>query len=177
MSASKLVLPALTYKESFIAALKEFRAEDRYLYNDIAILNTEFESFVEALRSDEGYPYRAYQEWVEPVPETVLWLVKDEEYIGTVDIRHRLNWHLEKWGGHIHFVIRPSMRNKGFGKKALIKAIPIANHLGLEQALLTVAPDNKIAIHIIESCGGVFDDEVSSTDQFPARKRYWLDCT
>lgn len=177
MSASKLVRPDAAYKDSFLAALAEYHEEGRYLYNDTARLYGDFDSFVKALKAERGYPHQPYQDWVEPVPETVAWLVKDDEYLGTVDIRHRLNWHLEKWGGHIHFIIRPSMRGKGFGKKLLMKAIPIANYLGIEKALLTVAPDNARAIRVIESCGGEGGEELPETEQFPARKIYWLDCT
>lgn len=177
MTASKLVRPSVEYQDSFLEALREYHAEGRYLYNDINRLRTDFGEFITALRAEKGYPHQPFQEWVEPVPETVTWLVKDGEYIGTADIRHRLNWHLEKWGGHIHFIIRPSMRGMGFGRKILLKAMPIANYLGIEQALLTVAPDNIPAIRVIESCGGKFADELPATNQFPARRRYWLDCT
>lgn len=177
MTASKLIRPSADYKDSFLEALHEYHAEGRYKHIDISRLQNEFDSFVKELRTEKGYPHQPYQEWVEPVPETVTWLVKDGHYLGTVDIRHRLNWHLEKWGGHIHFIIRPSMRGKGFGRKMLLKAMPIANYLGIEKALLTVDPENKAAIRVIESCGGVCEDELPETDQFPARLRYWLDCT
>lgn len=177
MSASKLVRPDTEYKESFLGALREYHSEGRYLYNELHRLDNDFEGFIKALKAERGYPHQPYQEWVEPVPETVLWLVKDGEYIGTADIRHRLNWHLEKWGGNIHFAIRPTMRGKGFGKKLLTKAKPFANYLGLEKALITVGADNIAAIRVIELSGGVFDAETQETDQFPARLRYWIDCT
>jgi len=177
MSASKLVRPSAEYKESYLEALEEYHAEGRYLYQEIARLNGDFDSFLEQMRSEKGYPHQPYQDWVEPVPETIVWLVKDNKYIGTVDIRHRLNWHLEKWGGHIHFNIRPSMRGKGFGTKILMKAIPIVNYIGIDKALITINPDDKAAIRIVESVGAEFEDETCATDKFPAMRRYWLDCT
>lgn len=177
MSASKLIRPSIDYKDNYLEALEEYHAEDRYLYQSITDLNADFESFVKELSAEKGYPHQPYQDWVEPVPETVVWMVKDEQYLGTVDIRHRLNWHLEKWGGHVHFVIRPSMRGKGFGAKMLRKAMPIINYIGIDDALLTVAPDNQWAIDIIESCGGRFEDETVATDKFPAMRRYWLNCS
>jgi predicted acetyltransferase len=177
MTAAKLVRPSVEYKESFLEALKEFQLEDKYTYLTPSELSDNFEEFVNILCTERGYPHQPYQDWVEPVPETVLWLVKDNEYMGTVDIRHRLNWHLEKWGGHIHFIIRPSKRGKGFGKKLLLKAIPFANYLGIENALLTIDPHNEVAIKVVESCGAVFKDETKATNEFPTRKRYWLDCT
>ena len=177
MSASKLVRPDIAYKDSYLEALTEYHAEDKFLFNKHHVLKADFEGFVKALKSERGYPHQPFQDWVEPVPETVAWLVKDDDYMGSVYIRHRLNWHLEKWGGHIHFIVRPSMRGKGFGKKILLKAIPIANYLGIEKALITVAPDNGAAIRIITACGAKFEDDLPETEQFPARKTYWLDCT
>ncbi|MCB9989423.1 MAG: GNAT family N-acetyltransferase [Rhodospirillales bacterium] len=177
MSASKLIRPSVDYKDSYLKALAEYHEQGRVLYLDATVLKGDFQAFVDNLNAERGIPHRKYQDWVEPVPETILWLVKDGEYLGTVFIRHRLNWHLEKWGGHINFVIRPSMRGKGFGKKLLLKAIPFANYLGIEKALLTVDPYDKAAIRVVESCGGVYEDDLPETDQFPARKRYWLDCT
>ena len=177
MSASKLVRPDTEYQDSFIEALREYHAEGRYLYNDIPKLRADFSGFVGALKAERGSPHQPFQEWVDPVPETVAWLVKDGNYIGSVEIRHRLNWHLEKWGGHLHFIVRPTMRGKGYGTKILTKAMPIANYLGIEKALITLGPYNDAAIKIVEYCGGKFQDETSETDQFPARRRYWLDCT
>lgn len=177
MSASKLVRPSAEYKESFLEALSEYHREGRRLYNDIPRIREDFDQFIKDLRAERGCPHQPFQEWVAPVPETITWLVKDGEYLGTCEIRHRLNWHLEKWGGHIHFIIRPSKRGMGFGKKMLMKAMPIANYLGIEKALLTICPDNAAAIRVAEACGAKFSDELPETDQFPARRRYWLDCT
>jgi predicted acetyltransferase len=177
MSASKLVRPAIEFKESYLDALKEYHAEGRHLHQDIDTLTHDFEGFIKELRTEKGYPHQPYQDWVEPVPETVVWLVKDDQYIGTVDIRHRLNWHLEKWGGHVHFNIRPSMRGMGFGTKILKKAMPIINYMGIDKALITLNPADKAAIAIVEKCGGEFEDETPATDKFPAMRRYWLDCT
>lgn len=177
MSASKLIRPSVDYKDEYLAALEEYHAEGRYTYQDINLLSTDFETFIKELSTEKGYPHQPYQDWVEPVPETVVWLVKDDTYIGTVDIRHRLNWHLEKWGGHVHFSIRPSMRGMGYGLKILKKAMPIINYLGIDKALITVNPEDEVAIRIVESCGAEFEEETLATDKFPAMRRYWLDCT
>lgn len=177
MSASKLAKPDITYQDSFLEALEEFQDEGRYHFISRNELKTDFKKFVGELNARRRHLHRPFDTWVEPVPETILWLVKGHRYIGTVNIRHRLNWHLEKWGGSANFIIRPSMRGKGFGKKALQKAMPVIGHLGIDNALLTVRPDNYAAIRIIEFCGGRFEDETPKTDKFPARKRYWLDCT
>lgn len=177
MSAAKLVKPSVDYKDSFLKALDEYHREGAMLYLDKNKLATKFEDFIKSLTTERGIPHQPYQDWVEPVPETVLWLVKDGEYMGSVSIRHRLNWHLERWGGHINLILRPSLRGKGFGKKMLLKTIPFANYLGIEKALVTIDPKNRAAIHIAESCGAEFIDETTPTEEFPVRRRYWLNCT
>jgi len=176
MSASKLVKPSIEHKDSYLEALREFQAEGRYKFLDINEVEQNFEDFIKTLNEGKKHLHKPYPEWVEPVPETVLWLIKDGGFIGTFNIRHRLNWHLEKWGGHINFIIRPSMRGKGFGKKILQKGMPFVYYLGIEKALITADPDDPAGIKIIEHCGGVFDDETTQTDKFPARRRYWLSC-
>ncbi|MCD8497132.1 MAG: GNAT family N-acetyltransferase [Alphaproteobacteria bacterium] len=96
MSASKLVKPSMEYKESFLEALKEFHAEGRYKFIDATEVSGDFEGFVKRLNDGRRNLHKPFADWIEPVPETVLWFVKDDQYIGTFNIRHRLNWHLEK---------------------------------------------------------------------------------
>lgn len=177
MSAAKLEKPALEHKESCIEALKEFHEEDRYKFVKVSDLENNFEGFLDKLNSTKKEIHRPYSDWVEYVPETVLWLVKEREYIGSLNIRQRLNWHLEKSGGHVYFVIRPSMRGKGFGKKILQKAIPYISYNGIDKALITVDPQDKAANRIVQFCGAQLEDTLSATDRFPERHRYWLDCT
>ncbi|MCD8562888.1 MAG: GNAT family N-acetyltransferase [Alphaproteobacteria bacterium] len=176
MSASKLVKPSAEYKDSFIEALKEYQAEGTYTFLNIEDLRTNFDDFIKKVNDGRRNLHRPFADWVEPVPETVLWFVKDNEYIGTFNIRHRLNWHLEKWGGHINFIIRPSMRGKGYGRKLLQKGMPFICYLGIDRALITLDPENKSAIKIVEHCGGVLDDKTPETERFPSRLRYWLQC-
>jgi predicted acetyltransferase len=177
MTASKLIKPSTDYQESFLEALQAYKEEGYCQHLSVREIRDNFSGFVENLASDRANHYRKFDDWVEVVPETVLWLVKDQNYLGNIVIRHRLNWHLEKWGGHIAFIIRPDKRGMGYGRKILLKAIPYANALGIDRALLTVAPDNKTAVHIIKKSGAVFEDETPGTERFPARYRFWLNCS
>jgi predicted acetyltransferase len=177
MSASKLVKPSVEYKDSFLEAMREFQAEGRYAFLDLDDIEKNFENFVKDITTGKRHLHKPYEDWVEPVPETILWLVKGDKDIGTLNIRHRLNWHLEKWGGHMNFLIRPSMRSKGFGRKILQKGMPIASYLGIEKALITVSPENGSAARVLEFCGAQMQDITPETGQFPSRKRYWLDCS
>lgn len=177
MSASKLAKPDLIYKESFLEAMREYQDEGRYGFLNLSQIESDFEGFIKEINNKDRHLHKPFEDWVEPVPETIVWLVKEHKYIGSINIRHRLNWHLEKWGGHTNFIIRPSMRGKGFGKKILQKAMPYMAHLGIERALITPKPDNAAGIRVIEFCGAELQDKTDATDKFPARMRYWLDCT
>ena len=177
MSAAKLEKPSIEFKESYIEAVQEFHEEDRYTFLRVEALEENFEDFVEKVNAGKKELHRPYPNWVETVPETVLWLAKEHNFIGTLSIRHRLNWHLEKSGGHVNFIIRPSMRGKGFGKKLLQKAIPYIAYYGVDRALLTVDPKDEAANRIVQFCGAQLEDTLPATDKFPERHRYWLDCT
>lgn len=177
MTAAKLEKPSVDYKDSYLEALREFQDEGRYCFLNINNVKDNFEDFIHKVNDGKKSLHKPYADWVEPVPETVLWLMKDNTFIGTLNIRHRLNWHLEKWGGHLNFVIRPSMRDKGFGKKMLQKAVPYITFLGIERALLTVDPADAAANKIVQFVGAKLQDTLPQTDKFPARNRYWLDCT
>lgn len=177
MTAAKLEKPSIEHKQSYLKALREFHDEGRYTFLDVEDVSENFAEFIEKVNNGKRHLHKPYADWIEPVPETVLWLIKDHEFIGTLNIRHRLNWHLEKWGGHIGFIVRPSMRGKGYGKKLLQKAIPYIAHMGIERALLTIDPDDKGANKIVQFVGGKMQDTLPATDKFPSRNRYWLDCT
>jgi predicted acetyltransferase len=177
MTAAKLEKPSIEHKQSYLKALREFHDEGRYTFLDVEDVSESFAEFIEKVNNGKRHLHKPYSDWIEPVPETVLWLIKDHEFIGTLNIRHRLNWHLEKWGGHIGFIVRPSMRGKGYGKKLLQKAIPYIAHMGIERALLTIDPDDKAANKIVQFVGGKMQDTLPATDKFPSRNRYWLDCT
>lgn len=174
----ELVLPSVDYKASYIAAVKETQADsdttDRtrgYQKFSVADLKKDFEAYVQRKRDEsegrnlpEGY-----------VPHTEYWLVDGGAYIGGVNIRHRLNEHLEKFGGHIGYDIRPSKRNKGYGTKILELALKKARELGITRALVTCNADNTASRKIIEKNGGVYEntlrDEAAGVDKL----RFWID--
>ena len=81
MSASKLVKPSIEYKKSYLEALGEYHTEGRYKFLDIEDLKENFEEFIKDLNEGNRHIHKPYADWVEPVPETALWLVKDEKYM------------------------------------------------------------------------------------------------
>jgi len=106
-----LVIPSEQYKESFLEAIAEFHAEGRYEHLDIQMLTQVFQVYVQDLLSrTKRNPNRP-----ELVPESIFWLIDDDEYIGRVSIRHELTESLLRAGGNIGYDIRPSKRMRGYG--------------------------------------------------------------
>lgn len=171
----KLVFPSSEYKDSFIQALKEYQATDAADRKDIYELNSEdlekdFTLYVSKLLSEsegknlpDGY-----------VPQTTYWLIDNDEFIGRVSIRHTLTELLLREGGHIGYDIRPSKRNKGYGKKILQLSLPKAKELGIHKALVTCDENNIGSKKIIEANGGVFENVIEIGKGRPRKLRYWI---
>lgn len=167
----RLVAPAARCEVSFLAALREFQAEGRLLELDPARLAADFAGFVRALqrRTDPAHlaPGR--------VPETVLWLVEGDEFLGRVAIRHALTAQLRRVGGHIGYEIRPSRRRQGHGRRVLALALPRAAALGLDRVLVTCDADNIGSKKIIEANGGQLEDAIAVPGERVMKLRYWID--
>lgn len=172
----ELVEPTTSVHLSFIAAMEEFRAEGRAggdsmigrelseyggRWEDPAV----FAEYVALLRA------QVHEDAPRPegfVPCTTLWLVDGSEYLGRIAIRHRLTPALREIGGHIGYDVRRSARRRGHASAMLRTALPIANGLGIDPALVTCDEDNTASRRIIEKHGGVL------ADRRGPRLRYWI---
>ncbi|MFZ5351172.1 MAG: GNAT family N-acetyltransferase [Bacillota bacterium] len=160
--------PREYYKYSYLEALKEYQAEGLYLKYDIDELRNDFAAFIVELREREDSKYTGR------VPETILWLIDEGEYIGRISIRHSLNERLLKYGGNIGYDIRPSKRQAGYGCSILRLGLMKARILGLSQILLTCSSDNLASKKIIEKNGGVFESCIWSEEDNTSILRYWF---
>jgi predicted acetyltransferase len=173
----ELVLPSVQYKISFIEAVKEAKANTEFprhhgWYHELSIadLEKDFALYVEKKKSQaegknlpEGY-----------VPQSVYWLVDNNEYIGSVRIRHNLNAHLKQIGGHIGYNIRPSKRRQGYGRKILELALLKTRDLGVDHVLLTCDATNHASRKIIERNGGVLENRVPNPETGIDKLRFWI---
>jgi predicted acetyltransferase len=165
----KLIRPSYDRRESFLAALSEYRAEGRYLELDPAELAADFSGFVARLRS---HALRAAPGRIE---ETIFWLVEGPEFLGRISVRHRLDAELLLTGGHIGYDIRPSKRRRGYGTEILRLALPEARRLGLARVLVTCDEDNEGSRRIIEKNGGALEDIVAVPGRPQRKRRYWIE--
>lgn len=167
----RLLLPHVRYKKTYLSGLREFHSEG-FLTNkiDYGEAANDFGAFarkIKGKRTGKNMP-KGY------VPESEFWLIDDNEYIGTVKIRHRLNETLRMVGGHIGYYIRPTKRQRGYGKKILKLALPKAARLGIGKALVTCDDTNVGSRKVIEANGGVLENIVPDKRNNTRKMRFWI---
>lgn len=109
------------------------------------------------------------------VPATYWWIASDDEILGAITLRHRLNRKLLEAAGNIGYGIRPSARGRGIATWALREVLREARATGLDRVLLTCDDANPASAAVIERCGGVLED-VRDTWMGHTR-RYWITLT
>jgi predicted acetyltransferase len=164
----QLVKPSMKYKESFLEAAKEFSTDPGtgFTFNGP---EGSFEEFLATMEQQE----KGINLPEGHVPQTKLWLVDKDKFLGLVKIRHELNKALLIKGGHIGYGIRPTERNKGYGNKILELALPVAKSLGIKKALVTCDDDNIGSAKIIENNGGILENKIEFEGKL--RRRYWIE--
>lgn len=169
-----LVPPTVSVRDSFLAAMDEFVAEDVSGSQTAYWIQSHAPGWREPERFSEFVDFllaEALEETPRPegfVPTTTLWWTDGDEYLGRIAIRHRLNEFLLGVGGHIGYDVRPARRREGHATAMLRAALPHAQALGIDSALVTCNADNVASIRVIEAAGGVFED------QRGIKLRYWV---
>ena len=135
---------------------------------------------------EEGMSFRRYLEVLAQhergenlpanhVPSTCLFAFDGTRIVGRVSIRHTLNSYLERFGGHIGYVVVPEYRRQGYATAILRQSLEIARHkLGLKRVLVTCDDDNVGSIRTIEKNGGVLESTVIGPDVDKPKRRYWI---
>lgn len=163
-----IVRPHFRYKNSYLEGVNEYIEEKRTVTWHPEILRRQFDEYVQTLRQAETRPLAGM------VPATQYWLIIDGHcYAGDLDLRHRLNESLRRYGGHIGYKIRPSLRRKGYGKLLCKLGIAEARKRGIGDILITCDDDNIGSYKIIEANGGVLQDKFD-TGRHTLTRRYWI---
>jgi predicted acetyltransferase len=174
---AELVPPSLRHKDSYVAALREgFRrgAQDRTSLQRIREIERDLAAHIAAITDQTGRIRLSTGEIVPRVPFSLRWLVEDHEFIGEASIRHRLNAHLMREGGHVGYGIRPSRQRQGYGRLILALALDECRRLGLERVLLTCLQDNVASARIIEANGGELENVIVDPAGRGRLRRYWI---
>ncbi|MDX3849338.1 GNAT family N-acetyltransferase [Streptomyces sp. AK02-01A] len=171
----QFIAPDVRVHASFLDAMKEFIEEGA---GERALLVHEMEEYASIWHRPEvfaGYVDRLNAEPLEEtpriegwVPNTTLWYVEDDTFLGRLAIRHRLNPFLYELGGHIGYAVRPTARRQGHATAMLAKALPVARGLGIDAVLVTCDTTNTPSRKVIEAVGGVLEDERGG------KLRFWI---
>lgn len=113
------------------------------------------------------------------VPASQFLYVREEDrkIIGMIQIRHRLNDFLEKYGGHIGYCVAPDERRNGYGTGMLRLALKECRKLGLEMVLITCIRGNEGSRRVIMNNGGIYESTVYESNRDLYLERYWIDIT
>jgi len=170
MTSLALVRPDLSLKDSYLRGLAEFQREGLPWLMDLdaAALAQDFQPYVDKLLQ------AAFLRTSILVPETILWAVSGDDYVGRISIRHELNDNLRLMGGHIGYDTVPSFRGQGFASQMLAQALPVARDLGLKEVLLTCDDTNVASIKVIEKNGGLLKETKLLATNKPAKRYYWI---
>lgn len=140
------------------AAHAEFAAEGfRFLLDrDRAEAFTDYLALLERQRrGTDDHPAR--------VRSTFLVAELGGDLVGRVSIRHELNEHLRREGGHVGYAVRPAHRRRGVATAILEQALDLVAADGVSEALVTCDHDNVGSRTIIERCGGRYVGRTVST--------------
>ena len=101
----------------------------------------------------------------------------DNRLVGMIQVRHRFNEFLEKYGGHIGYSVHPSERRKGYAGWMLNAVKPFCRSIGLNAILVTCLAENEASRRTILKNGGVYDGTVHEPVENEDIERYWISLT
>lgn len=167
-----LELRKLRYSDesAFLKALDQWEHDVGFTWVRGYEKSMDFKKYLQLLESferDENLP-EGY------VPDTSLFGFVDNVIVGRLAIRHRLNDFLLNVGGHIGYGVLPPFRRNGYAKRMLALSLPIAKEMGLTKALVTCDENNIGSIKTIEANGGILENKISTGDDKPLKRRYWI---
>lgn len=99
---------------------------------------------------------------------------EDGKIVGMLQIRHRLNEYLEKYGGHIGYSVAPDERQKGYASGMLKKALEKCRELGITRVLITCFETNEASRRTILKNGGIYESTVYEPGEKKYLERYWI---
>lgn len=171
MKRIKLILPNIKLESEYLEMLDEWKQTKEEMVPFILKEDpSDFKKFIGIVKGyskGTGIP-KSF------VNHSTFWLIDGEKKIlGVSNIRHKLNAHLMKEGGHIGYGIRPSERRKGFATLILKFSLLKVKKLGVEKALVTCNSNNAGSYRTIEKNNGkLWKEEVYNGR---STKYFWID--
>jgi predicted acetyltransferase len=178
LERARLVPPAPCHAPSYLEALREgFRRgeQDTVTERRVRQIEADFAGYLAVITNQTGNIRLPTGEIVPKVPFSLHWLTDGDVFIGEASLRHQLNAHLMREGGHIGYGIRPSYRGRGYGRRILALALEECRRVDIERALVTCLDSNTASARIIEANGGVLENVIVDPGRRGRVRRYWID--
>lgn len=109
--------------------------------------------------------------WVPAV--TYVAVDAEENILGIINFRIRLNEFLLHRGGHIGYSVRKSERRKGYAKEMVRLCLLEAKERGIDRVLITCNAENIASENTIKANGGKLENIVM--DDGEKVKRFWIE--
>ena len=166
-----LIKPSIEYLEQIYEYRKEFRDNNEHMYGTSSL--ERFENIEEWIKwVERNYCEESCDKEFVPSFQFLTIRKLDNKVIGMVNIRHKLNEHLLRVGGHIGYSVRKSEREKGYGKEQLRLDLLEAKNLDINNVLITCDKDNFSSRNTILSANGVLENEIIGEAE--VGQRYWI---
>ncbi len=166
----KLILPTVKDKQQILDYKDDFIRNGDSLDGCAGLDKAEtFEEWFDAF--SDNLSEETVREGLVPAT-TFLAVDENENLLGMIDIRHRLNDYLLNFGGHIGYSVLKAHRRKGIATKMLSLALDECIKLGITKVLITCDKNNIASAKTIERNNGILENEVENNDRIT--KRYWI---
>ncbi len=171
MDRIELIFPSEKYKEQINEYKEEFIKYGDSMDGTAGLQNADtFEEWYSAIIDNSRE--ETVREGLVPATTYLAIRKSDSKLIGMIDIRHRLNEYLLKFGGNIGYSIRKTERRKGFATEMLKLALEKCKDMKIDRVLITCDKDNLASAKTIINNGGILENEVSEGDGIT--QRYWI---
>jgi predicted acetyltransferase len=169
-----LTTPSLQWRDSFEQAVREAPIEEQnYEFGtpwDISPLVYGIDRYIlEMPWYADGSSLPSWR-----VPQTIWWLIVDNQFVGQIKRRHELNAYLTTFWWEVGYVIAPARRRQGRWTKMLTLACEKRKAEGVDKLLITCNKKNIWSQKIIEAHGGVFTSSIRSDEEQDVKLRYWV---
>lgn len=115
-----------------------------------------------------GLPFAVFQNYIESqlarkyqkiseydTPTNIYVMYSNNQPVGVLGIRTKINKQWREWCGNVFYVIRPKERQKGYGTQILGLAVKECKKLGLKQIFVCSSEGNIASQKVIKNNDGI----------------------
>lgn len=146
-----LIRPSKLYKDKILAFKEEFCANDEIISGGELLDKLDFDEWIEYVQRNSDIN-TVSGDWV---LTDMFFACEDDEFVGVIAFRHKLNDFLKDWG-HVGYSVKPSCRGNKIATFMLSKIVDYAGSIGLDSLQLSCYEDNVASSKTILNNGGKF---------------------